>query len=59
MLFMASSCTTDTSTAALRLATLPTTAVAVNAAPAATIEVSLGMMHVLALLLQCSLDKSL
>jgi len=53
------SCTADTSTAAQRLATLPATAVAADAAPEATIEVSLGMMHVLALLLQCSLDKSL
>ena len=47
------SCTDDTSTAA------PGLAFAVDAAPAGTIEVTLGMIHVLASLVQCSLDKSL
>jgi len=51
------SCTADTSTVAPGLATLPATAVAVDAAPTATIEVNLGMMHLLTLLVQYSLDK--
>jgi hypothetical protein len=46
-------CTADTSVAAQGLA------IAVDAAAAAAMEVTLGMMHVLASLVQCSLDKRL
>ena len=55
----AMSCTAGTSTAAPGLPTLPTTAVAVDTSPAATIEVNLGVMHLQTLLVQCSFDKSL
>ena len=53
------SCTAGTSTAAPGLPTLPATAVAVDAAPAATIEVNLGKIQLQTLLVQCNLDTSL